>query len=178
MVMLITNGNSMWGTVYDDINQMALQIKIGECLTFGSFVPEDIGYPYLDIRLPMLWHVIDRKENKLKLLSYFFFEHKEYLSLPGNAKEVTWANTEIRQDLNNKYFYDCFDESERNAILTTEVKTKTKDGSCIITNDKLYVPALEELENIPEHLKIGRCLVTEHSDKKTPAIDVIDFLGN
>ena len=77
--MLITNGDAMWGTVYDDIDKMALQLKIGDCLTFGAFVP-DGSY----IRFPMLWHVIDKAENRLKLFSYFFFEHIGYWSLQGN----------------------------------------------------------------------------------------------
>ena len=34
--MLITNGDFMWGTVFDNINKMALQLKIGDCLTFGN----------------------------------------------------------------------------------------------------------------------------------------------
>ena len=71
--MLITNGSSMYGTVYEDIHKMAMQLKVGDCISFGSFVSVvDSVSP--EIRLPMLWHVIDRKESKLKLLSYFFFE--------------------------------------------------------------------------------------------------------
>ena len=138
--MLITNGNSILGTVNDDINRMAKRLNVNDCLAFGSFVP-NVDSSNLDIRLPMLWHVIDRKENKLKLLSYFFFEHKGYWSVQGSTKAVTWKNAEIRYDLNNKYLYDCFKEVERNAILITEVKTKTSDSSCVITNDKLYVPS-------------------------------------
>lgn len=170
--MLITNDNSMWGTVYDDINKMALQLKVGDCLTFGSFVP-NVDSSDSDIRLPMLWHVIDRKENKLKLLSYFFFEHTGYWPLQGDSKKATWEDTEIRYNLNNKYFYDCFSESEQNAILSTNVKTRANNSVYIITQDKLYVPALEDIENIPEHLKIGRCLFTEHSDNNIPSVDLM-----
>lgn len=101
----------------------------------------------LDIRLPMLWHVIDRDENKLKLLSYFFFEHTGYWSMQGSTKAVTWENTEIRHDLNNKYFYDCFSKNERNAILTTDVKTKVDNSGYTVTKDKLYVPSLNDMEN-------------------------------
>ena len=170
--MLITSGNSMWGTVYDDINKMALQLNVGDCLTFGSFVPI-VDSPDFDIRLPMLWHVVDRKENKLKLLSYFFFEHAGYWSLQSDIKAVTWENTEIRRNLNDKYFYNCFNENERNAILTTDVKTRTADSGYIFTKDKLYVPALEDIENIPDHLKIGRCWLTERTDTDTSVADLM-----
>lgn len=138
---------------------MALQLKIGDCLSFGSFVP-NVDSSDLDIRLPMLWHVIDRKDNKLKLLSYFFFEHTGYWSVDGDIQSVTWESTKIRYDLNNRFLFDCFTESERNAILTTEVKTKTDNSECIITEDKLFLPSLEDIESIPEHLKTGRGLVT------------------
>lgn len=37
--MLITNGNAMMGTVFDDTNEMAIRLNIGDCLAFGSFIP-------------------------------------------------------------------------------------------------------------------------------------------
>lgn len=174
--MLITNGDSMWGTVYGDINKMALQLKIGDCLAFGCFFPDDGSWESA-IRVPMLWHVIDKKGNKLKLLSYFFFEHTGYWALKGGrfqpeTWESTWKETEIRYNLNNKYLYECFSENERNAILTTEVKTKAYGSGYIITKDKLYVPALDEIEVIPEHLKIGRGLYTDCSDNGIPVLNL------
>lgn len=170
--MLITNCDYMMGTVFDDVNKMALHLKIGDCLTFGSFVPWDDNSDPV-VRFPMPWHVIDREGNKLKLLSYFFFEHTGYWSVDGSIQSVTWEKTKIRDDLNNKYFYDCFNESERNAILTTNVKTKTNDSEYIITKDKLYVPALEDIKSIPEHLKIGRGLVTGHGRDDSVTVDLM-----
>ena len=170
--MLITNGNSMWGTVYDSIDETVLQLNIGDCLTFGFFVPS-VDSSDLNIRLPILWHVIGKDGKRLKLLSYFFFEHTGYWSVEGSTKAVTWENSEIRHDLNNKFLYDCFDENERNAILTTEVKTKSTGESYIVTHDKLYVPGLEDIEIIPEHLKIGRCLFTDCTDNGSSFVDLM-----
>lgn len=170
--MLITNNNSMMGTVYDDINKTALQLKIGDCLTFGSLIPV-VDYCDVPIRLPILWSVIDKDDNKLKLLSYFFFEHSGYWSLKNDSSPTTWENTVIRDELNNKYYQDCFSENEKKAILTTEVKTVSFDSSCVITKDKLYVPALEDIENIPEQLKIGRGIFTEKTDNGIPSIDLM-----
>lgn len=170
--MLITNGNSMLGTIFDNPCKIAKQLNIGDCLTFGSFIPS-VDSSDLNIRLPMFWHVIGKNGNKLKLLSYFFFEHTGYWSVPGSTEAVTWENSEIRQDLNNKFLYDCFNENERNAILLTEVKTKTNDGSCVVTHDKLYVPELEDIESIPEHLKIGRGLFTDCTDIGTSFVDLM-----
>ena len=166
--MLITNGDFMWGTVFDDINKKALLLKIGDCLAFGNFLADD-GNGESAIRVPMLWHVIGKKGNKLKLLSYFFFGYTGYWALQGGSFQPetwksTWKETEIRQNLNNKYFYEYFSESEQNAILTTEVKTKADGSGYIITKDKLYVPALDEIEAIPEHLKIGRGLYADRSN--------------
>lgn len=165
--MLITNNNSMWGTVYDDINRAALQMKVGDCLSFGSFVPQTDSFG-IEIRFPMIWHVIDRKENKLKLLSCFFFEHNGYWPNKGDSESVTWKDTEIRYNLNNNYYNECFNESEQEAILTTKVKTCKKDSESIITNDKLYIPSLKEIQNIPEHLKVGRYISAEEDRSGTP----------
>lgn len=170
--MLITNGDSMMGTVYDNINKMALELKIGDCISFGSFIPDvDSGTP--KIRFPMLWHVIDRNGTKLKLLSYFFFEHTGYWSSDLNVKTVFWENTDIRRDLNNKYFFECFNKCEQKAILSTEVKTKKNDSECIVTKDKLYIPSLEDIQNIPEHLKIGRGLLTETDMDNIPSVGLL-----
>lgn len=174
--MLITNGDFMWGTVFDDINKKALQLKIGDCLTFGNFIP-DGECRKTDIRVPMIWHVIDKKWKRLKLLSYFFFEYRDYCTLDSKFLstdwKATWKETAIRHYLNNEYFYKCFSESERNAILTTEVKTKADSSGYIITKDKLYVPALDEITAIPEHLKIGRGLYTESSDDGIPSLRLL-----
>lgn len=170
--MLIANGDSMMGTVYDNINKMALELKIGDCISFGSFIP-DVDSDAPKIHFPMLWHVIDRDGNNLKLLSCFFFEHTGYWSADGNGKPTFWENTDIRRDLNNKYFFDCFNECEQKAILTTEVKTKKNDSEYIVTQDKLYIPSLEDIQNIPEHLKIGRGLFAEMDTSNIPTIGLM-----
>lgn len=103
--MLITNGNAMMGTVYDDTGDMAIRLNIGDCLTFGSFIPS-FDSSDVPVSLPMLWHVIDKQGSKLKLLSYFFFEHTGYWPMHGTSSAVTWKETDIRHDLNNKYYKD------------------------------------------------------------------------
>lgn len=70
--MLITNGNSMWGTVFDSPGKKAIRLNLGECLAFGSFVPS-FDSSDVPVRLPMLWHAIDKQDSRLKLLSFFFF---------------------------------------------------------------------------------------------------------
>lgn len=172
IAMLITNGNAMMGTVFDDPGEMAMQLSIGNCLTFGSFMTlvDSFNIP---VRLPMLWHVVDKQENRLKLLSYFFFEHTGFVTLKDDSEDATWENSEIRYNLNNKYFRECFSENERNAILTTEVTTKTHDSSLIETKDKLYIPSLNDIENIPEHLKIGRCLCADSYGNDIPAVNLM-----
>ncbi len=170
--MLITNGDSIWGTVYDSIRKAMLKLNIGDCLTFGSSVTElNSGDP--KIRFPMLWHVIDKKDHKLKLLSYFCFEHTGYFPVQINEEKVTWENTSIREELNNTVYNKCFNENERKAILITEVKTKESDSSCIVTQDRLYVPSLEEIKSIPKHIMVGRTLISDHVDKDSDAVDLL-----
>ena len=170
--MLITNGNAMMGTVFDDAGEAAMRLNIGDSLTFGSFVPsvDSFGVP---VCFPMLWHVIDKQGCRLKLLSYFFFEHTGFWTVGGSSEDVTWENSEIRYNLNNKYFLECFSETERNAILTTEVTTEARDSSLTKTCDKLFVPSLKDIENIPEHLKIGRCLYPYRLGNETPKVDLL-----
>lgn len=97
--MLITNGGHMYGTIFDDPGEKAMQLNIGDCLTFGSFVPS-VDSSDLNIRLPMLWHVIGKDGNRLKLLSYFFFEHTgiglwraAQKQLPGKTRKSDLIST-------------------------------------------------------------------------------------
>lgn len=47
------------------------------------------------------------------------------------------------------------------------------DSEFIITEDKLYIPSLEEIEAIPEHLKIGLCLVTGQCRDNSAFLDLM-----
>lgn len=153
--MLITNGYTIWGTAFDAIDDVAPKLSIGDSLAFGKFIPKT-DVPGVPIRFPMIWHVIDKQGSNLKLLSYFFFEHCFY--------------QDVRQRLNEKYFNECFTPTEQDAILTTDVITKTGD-SYVVTQDKLYVPALEDIVCIPEHLKIGTGLHIE--DEEIPSVEIM-----
>ena len=128
----------MMGIVYDDNKDAALHLKVGDKLTFGTFVPSIDSFS-IDIRFPIFWHVTAREGNVLKLLSDYFFDHTGYWSSSGSIG-ATWKNTEIRFNLNNRCFNDYFSETEQAAILTTEVKTQKSDSSIVVTRDKLYVP--------------------------------------
>lgn len=153
--MLITNGFKMFGTVVDDVGDVAPQLGVGDCLTLGSYVAclDSTSTP---VRFPMPWHVIERQGNKLKLLSYFLFANMGY-----------W---DLRDELDT-YYHESFTEAEKNAILTTEVITMV-DGSPAVTHDKLYVPALEDIQDIPDDLKVGRLVDATKGADGVPVVNV------
>lgn len=154
--MLITNGYKMFGTVVDDVSDVAPQLGVGDCLTLGSYVA-CLDSSSTPVRLPMPWHVIERQGNKLKLLSYFLLANMGY-----------W---DLRDELQNTYYRESFTEAEKNAILTTEVTTMV-DGSPTVTHDKLYVPALEDIQDIPDDLKVGRLVDATKGDDGVPVVNV------
>lgn len=170
--MFLTDGHALMGTIFDDNDTRLQQLDIGHCLAFGSFIPICDSFD-VNIRLPMLWHMIERDGKKCKLLSYFFFEHTGYWTNFNRADDGDWANTQIRYDLNHKFFDGCFSKDEKNAILTTEVKSQASDGSYSITKDKLYVPSLADIINIPEHLKLGIGLRTRQLGEDASAVEIM-----
>ena len=55
-----------------------------------------------------------------------------------------------------------------------KIAQRSKPSSAyIVTHDKLYVPELEDIESIPEHLKIGRCFFTDCTDDGSSFVDLM-----
>ena len=105
-----------------------------ECIKFGNY--------YLnskDEKEPIEWLVLDKKDNKILLVSKYLLEFK---SFNEGLKATTWETSSIREWLNTSFLATAFTSLEQVKIQTTRVKTEddwyynTNGGNA--TNDKIF----------------------------------------
>ena len=134
-------------------------IGIGDIVKFGSYT-QDYG---VSIKSPIEWKVLDRKNDKLLLLSRYILDGKPY-----NEERIptTWESSTLRKWLNTEFLNNAFTESERSRISDTIVavdkshKSKADPGKK--TCDKVFLLSISDLTN-PFFGNLGRFI---HKDSR------------
>ena len=141
------------------INQIATA-EIGDVVKFGRFLQDTVllefdseNFTYdeenrnkFDSSAEEIeWYVLDRKEDKVLLFSKYVLDtkpfHKEY-------NEVTWAQSSIREWLNNMFYNFAFNEAEKNYICKTKlsnndnVEHASEGGEATI--DNVFLLSIDE----------------------------------
>lgn len=117
-------------------------IEIGDIVRFGSY-PQDYG---VSIKKPVEWRVIDRKNDKLLLLSRYILDGKPY-----NLERIptTWESSTLRKWLNAEFLNNAFTDAERARISDTDVaadrvyKSKADPGKD--TCDKIFLLSISDV---------------------------------
>ena len=102
------------------------------------------------------WIVLDENESGYLLVTKNIVLYRKYNSkahrpiILGNGINVTWAISDIRNYLNENFYYKYFSAIERNQIVAVKIHTpdsieySTKGGRD--TLDKIFLLSLEEVE--------------------------------
>lgn len=102
------------------------------------------------------WIVLDENESGYLLVTKNIVLYRKYNSkahrpiILGNAINVTWAISDIRNYLNENFYYKYFSAIERNQIVAVKIHTpdsieySTKGGRDTV--DKIFLLSLEEVE--------------------------------
>ncbi len=97
------------------------------------------------------WLVLEKKEDRMLVISLNVLDRSEYYH---NAKYPTWEKSDIRPWLNETFFNEAFDETEKAIILKSDIEThdyvdtvkeKTFDGG---NDTEDYVFCLSEEEAV------------------------------
>ena len=139
----------------------------GNTVTFGSYEQDDSSS---NGKEPIKWIVLDVKEGKSLLLSYYALEAKAYHS---RYTEVTWSTCALRSWLNDTFYNDAFSSIEHDAILVTTVDNSTKKGkSGPTTNDRVYLLSYKEAFEVyftGDNERVCSC--TKHAQSRVEAAD-------
>lgn len=131
---------------------MNKEIKVGDVVIFGEYCHHNNIYnDYLENN-PLKWLVLEKSDEKLLLISLqnvnilSFVSRDEYLKQKEDG--FTWANSTMREYLNQELMYLMFQQEELSCICETVVQTPDNptygtDGGAV-TTDYLFLLSIEE----------------------------------
>lgn len=108
------------------------------------------------------WIVLDKRENKVLVISEQLIAKKQYHE--ANAA-ITWGNCTLRKWLNDEYLNSAFSDSERKAILSTTVVNK--DNAAYGTaggNDTTDYIFLLSIDEVKKYLSTDEARVATYKD--------------
>lgn len=103
-------------------------------ISFGSYV-QGVGEDAE--KEPILWDVLEEKEDKLFVLSHKCLEYRPF---NDGMKSAKWENSEIRKWLNGEFFETAFSDDEKDRILTSTIKNRRRKA----TEDRVFLLSEEE----------------------------------
>lgn len=150
---------------------------IGEYIRLGSYEQdnnesngkEDIEWVVLDV---------DEPNQRMLLLSRYLLDCKPYDN--SDTKSGYWKNCTLRSWLNNTFYNDAFNETEKTKIQTTTLEngknpsygTRNGDKSGSKTKDKVFLLDIRDLKNTAygfsdsTYDKARRCPPTDYAEAK------------
>ena len=130
--------------IYDGTIVELLEAKVGDVVLFGTYEQDNIASNGAEA-IP--WYVLYKDGDKLLLMSVYLLDcvpyHEEW-------EAITWEECTLRQWMNDEFYYNAFDATERQHILTSYLRNEdnpwygTEGGND--TEDKVFALSLEEAE--------------------------------
>ena len=126
---------------------------------------------------PIEWKVLAADEDGLFVLSKDVLDAHWF---NDRAQNITWANSSLRNWLNDEFYRDAFTSDEKKGIRTTKVKTPAnpKDGTAggADVEDRVFLLSIDEaIKYLPsEQERIAEA--TEYADKNS--LYMIESYGN
>lgn len=111
---------------FEKKNSKYRKLNVGDCFGFGYYQG-----------VPLRWKVIKKQNNDLMVISDGIICKRRFHKDNSTNK---WDSSEIRSWLNGEFFYNAFDEGERELIKTTHNMTQ----NCLDTDDKIFLLSKEE----------------------------------
>ncbi len=142
--------------------------KKNDVVRFGSYPQDKDGKE----KTPVEWIVLDRKEDKLLLLSKFALINKKYHE---TGIRVTWETCKLRKWLNNEFYETAFNAKEKKSIVEAMVKADanprydTDPGKD--TLDKVFVLSWKEANHYFGKAKNAQCVPTDYAKVKGLFVD-------
>ena len=108
------------------------KLKVGDIIEFGRYDQDGVSGEE-----PIEWIVLEKREDKLLVISRYCFETSVY-----SASGENWKNSQARSWLNGSFLDSSFSQEERDLIL----KTKNYDGEWNPTTDSIFLLSADEVE--------------------------------
>lgn len=138
-----------------------------------------------DIKTPIEWYILDKKDNKYLLLSKYCLVGKEY-----NDKEepVTWEKSSLRywlnneDDINNSFILNAFSDEEEKKIVTTKLLNNANSDFNVEggneTFDKIFILSVDEYNKYLKNNVMKYAAPTKYLLEKNHIYVVEDYKTN
>ena len=117
-------------------------VNVGEKVEFGFWKQSKKEKIY-----PIIWNVLDKKDDKILLLSQNSLEVMMFNTL---NKKVTWQNSSIRKWLNEDFLNNAFSDKEtvriQDTLVTADPNEKYDVDVGSDTVDKVFILSIKEAE--------------------------------
>lgn len=120
-IVATASGFASNGTLLKNVKTDKTTLKEGDHITFGHYPQTENG---TDID-PIEWIVLEVQENKALILSRYGLDGQPYHK---SLAKVTWEKCTLRTWLNKDFQNTAFSQSEKKAILPTNVSNKKDQG--------------------------------------------------
>lgn len=119
--------------------------NVGDVIEFGNYEQDNNTSNGKEV---IEWIVLEKKDNKILVLSKHGLEAKQYNSTGAN---ITWEKSEIRTWLNEEFKNNAFSSSEQSKLTTSTV------------SDKVFLLSLEEAKNYSNVNGFNECKPTAYA---------------
>ena len=124
----------------------------GDIVLFGNYWQNDTNGDDLadqnDAKEPIEWRVLEQNGDDVFLMSEKLLDAQMYNT---EWDKVTWETCSLRQWLNETFYNNAFNTTEKDAIKTTTVENNDNLHYSVsggnTTYDKVYLPSIEEVTN-------------------------------
>ena len=110
-------------------------------ITFGHYPQDD---PNGFTRQPIVWRILEKREDRMFLLSRDVLDLQKYAS---DKKTVTWGKSSVRTWLNESFLMNAFSPEERSSIRSVSLehpKTEKRKNE-ETTKDRIFLLSPEEI---------------------------------
>ncbi len=140
---------------YTDSVNAGIDNCVYDCIYFGKYWQKDTDRNGTadknDARTPIKWRVLSVYGDDAFIMADKNLDYREYNNIYRN---VTWQTCDIRNWLNNEFYNEAFDETEKEAIRTAYVNNSVNTDTALKngenTTDRIYLLSVDEAVN-PEY---------------------------
>ncbi len=137
------------------------KISVGDQVCFGRF-PLNDDY----IMQPLKWKVLAKEDGQALLMTVDCIMSLDYKV----EQRGTWADSKVREMLNNGFFDVAFTKEEKEQIVTVNVHTPKNKSKGVSggpdTMDKVFLLSMEEVEKYLPKESERKCHKTKYADKQ------------
>ena len=122
-----------------DLSEELRECMIGDTILMGKYRQTRREKDGVD---PIQWIVVAKENDKVLLVSYYVLDYQKYHD--GDTDNVDWETSSVRKWLNETFYNNAFDSSEKDRILTSNILDYYSSSSTY-TLDRLFFLSSQEI---------------------------------